>query len=191
MATIGPPNISRNRSSHDENRALILLGGIDEKSHHWSNDDIYRQIGQLIGATPDKFWTISSSPRTPTACVEQLERKYLHQEKVDFFRFEDTARGWVEDQYDRNAEVWVTADSLSMIYEGLTAGCRVGLLPVAWKNENSKFSRSERLLLEKQLVSTIDRPAPEHGAQHATVFNEAARCAEAIQQNLARPGSSS
>ncbi len=61
----------------------------------------------------------------------------------------------MEEQYDKNKVVWVTADSISMIYEALTAGCRVGIFPMQWRKEKGKFKRNEDLLLEKKLVTVI------------------------------------
>ena len=42
-----------------------------------------------------------------------------------------------------------------MIYEALTAGCSVGIFPMRWLRENSKFKRNENLLLEKKLVKSF------------------------------------
>ena len=72
---------------------------------------------------------------------------------LDFFDYRNTPPGWIEKQYDKNNVVWVTADSISMIYEAITAGCTVGILPMRWLRENSKFKRNENVLLEKSLVT--------------------------------------
>ena len=37
LLTVGPPNCSTSSSEHDRSRGLILLGGVDEKSHHWNS----------------------------------------------------------------------------------------------------------------------------------------------------------
>ena len=42
--TIGPPNLSVNKNKHLKNNALILVGGIDEKSHYWKSAKIIEKI---------------------------------------------------------------------------------------------------------------------------------------------------
>ena len=179
--TVGPPNCSEAMAGHDRNKALILLGGVDDKSHHWSSADIDMYIRGLVAIDCGKAWTISSSPRTPGETVDLVERIVAGLDNVTFFRYENTASGWVEEQYARNWTVWVTADSMSMVYEALSAGCQVGILPVAWKNKNNKFNRSETYLLEQGLV--ISFPAWREGTarwKSHEPLHEAGRCAEEI-----------
>jgi mitochondrial fission protein ELM1 len=85
-----------------------------------------------------------------------LEELAASQTHVGFIRSEATPDGWIENAYAQNQTVWVTADSISMIFEALTAGCRVGLLPVQWKKKNSKFGNAERDLIENGWVRTYE-----------------------------------
>lgn len=179
--TIGPPNCSEAKTEHDRNKALILLGGVDPKSHHWSSADIDTSIRELLAIDTGKEWTISSSPRTPGDTVLLVERIAAELDNVTFFRYQETASGWVEEQYSRNKTVWVTADSMSMVYEALSAGCEVGILPVVWKSKKNKFNRSEKYLLDKGLV--ISFQAWKQGTARRKFhvpMNEAGRCAEEI-----------
>ena len=179
--TVGPPNCSEAEAGHDQNKALILLGGVDQKSHHWSSAEISAYIRDLVSTENRMEWTISSSPRTPMESVSQIEKLADHLDHVTFFRYENTAPGWVEKQYSKNGTVWVTADSMSMVYEALTAGCHVGILPVAWKNEKNKFKRSERYLLDHGLV--VSFKAWKEGEAHWNEnkpLDEAGRCADEI-----------
>ena len=108
---------------------------------------------------------------------------------LSFFDFKDTPRGWVEDQYAKSGVAWVTADSVSMIYEALTAGCRVGILPVPWKNARNKFQRSIDFLLLKGLVKVYS-PAESTSllSMAEQNFNEADRCAEEILRKIQPTG---
>ncbi len=102
---------------------------------------------------------------------------------IHFFDYRDTPPGWVEEQYDKNSVVWVTADSISMIYEAITAGCSVGIFPMRWVRENSKFMRNENMLLEKKLVTPFS--SWEKGMTNESEnieLNEAQRCADRILQ---------
>jgi uncharacterized protein len=179
--TVGPPNCSETQAEHDWNKALILLGGVDPKSHHWSSADIEMYIRGLVAIDYGKEWTISSSPRTPGETVGLVERIAAERDNITFFRYENTASGWVEEQYGRNRTVWVTADSMSMVYEALSAGCQVGILPVAWKSKNNKFNRSMTYLLEHGLVISFQawREGTARWNLHEPL-HEAGRCAEEI-----------
>jgi uncharacterized protein len=181
VITVGPPNCSESEEGHDRNKALILVGGVDTKSHHWSSTDIGTFIRDLVRAEKRMEWTISSSPRTPMETVTLIEKMTDELDHVKFFRYENTEPGWIEKQYSMNGTVWVTADSMSMVYEALSAGCRVGILPVAWKNENNKFKRSEKYLLDHGLV--VSYKAWKEGAAQWNAnkpLHEAGRCADEI-----------
>jgi len=75
-------------------------------------------------------------------------------------------------------EVWVSEDSVSMIYEALSSGARVGLLPVPRLKPNSRVLRGIDELIEQRFLTPFSvwqnaghlRTAPE-------TLNEAARCA--------------
>ncbi len=183
MLTIGAPNSSQNKRNHQKECGLILLGGIDPKSHHWDSSRVVKMVEKIVKTDSLKYWTISSSPRTPqdtTAMIRQLADKYKN---INFFDYIDTPRGWIEEQYDKNSEVWVTADSISMIYEAITAGCRVGIFPMEWIKENSKFKRNEIFLIEKNLVTTFTSWEQGSTLQEKKIeLNEAQRCADRILQ---------
>ncbi len=151
--TIGPPNNVIYSDLHDRDKGLILVGGVDPKSHQWRSETVIEQIGNILARNKSVTWTISSSPRTPQETLLQLDRLASQHARATFFRSEDTSVGWIEEQYARNDIVWVTADSISMIFEALTAGCRVGVLPVEWKRRDNKFQRSLDYLLENNRIT--------------------------------------
>ncbi|MCP3928652.1 MAG: hypothetical protein GY705_06075, partial [Bacteroidetes bacterium] len=152
FATIGPPNRSLSEAIHDNKKSLILIGGVDEKSHQWKTQEIIEQVESLIKRDKTILWTISTSPRTPKNTEERLLEISKDKENVKFYPFQETPPGWVEKEYAKNKTVWVTGDSMSMVYEALSGGCNVGILPVNWKKKESKFVRSERFLIENNHV---------------------------------------
>ncbi len=95
--------------------------------------------------------------------------------------FEKTPKGWIEDQYARARLTWVSADSVSMVYEALSAGCLVGVLSVQWKNKNSKLARAIEQSEKNDKILTFEtwkndnRAWPDHAG-----LNEASRCAREI-----------
>ena len=183
MHTVGAPNCSRNKGRHQDNQGLILLGGVDTKSHFWNSAAIAHMVRDIVARENSMQWTISSSPRTPvdTVCLmRELAAAHAH---VRFFAYQETQPGWIEDQYDKNSMVWVTSDSISMIYEALTGGCKVGVIPLIWRKENSKFKRNENLLLEKGLVLSFSSWQQGQSTWRENIqLNEAQRCAKRILQ---------
>lgn len=181
VLTFGSPSLSIDKKRHQPDHGLILLGGLDVKSHHWDGREVSRMIEKLVCQETETVWTASSSPRTPLTTIDivkDLAEKYPH---LTFFDFKDTPSGWVEEQYDKCEVVWVTSDSISMIYEALSAGCKVGIFPMQWIKKDSKFGRNESILLEKGQVKSF--AAWEQGDRlwaNNIVLNEAQRCADRI-----------
>jgi len=176
--TTGPPNTAVDRKQHDPGKGLIVIGGVDKKTHKWNSEEIIWQISCIVKREPDIYWTLSTSPRTPAemnSMCEKLEEKFSN---MKFMPFEQTSRGWIEEQYAIAEYTWVSADSVSMVYEALTAGCHVGVLSVTWKNQNNKIARSIGLLEKSRKIVTFEGWKSSNAAWSANEsLNEAERCA--------------
>jgi len=180
--TLGPPNTVRCEGKQQDDRGLILVGGVDTKSHVWKSEKTAAQLRIIIDRNPALHWTISSSPRTPENTCLSLEAMAASMKNVSFFRSSQTPAGWIEEQYALNRTVWVTADSISMVYEALTAGCSVGVLPVEWLRNDNKFNKSLNFLSREKMIVAFDAwqegtplPAPKD-----ELLDESKRCAEEI-----------
>ncbi len=156
FVTIGPPNISCYTEDKNEKKGLIVIGGIDKKSHIWNGSDICKNVNSIVTKKKDVEWTISSSPRTPDNTENMLKNIASNSSNADFIEFSKTKEGWIEAWYVRSHYVWLTADSVSMVYEALTAGCKVGILPVKWKKKENKFQKGIDYLTNEKLVSTYE-----------------------------------
>lgn len=179
--TIGPPNTNCNNAAHEKGRTLILLGGVDTKSHVWNEVSLLYSLNQIISAQNQTSYILSSSPRTPEAtetAVRELAEEHPH---VSFYPFSETASGWIEAEYVRAEEVWVTGDSISMVYEALSSGCKVGIIPVQWKAKSYKFMQSEKYLYKNGYVLSLeDYLAGIRWSDHNKPLNEAERCANEL-----------
>lgn len=110
--------------------------------------------------------------------LRTLEKEFTN---AQFYTSTETPDGWIEKQYAVNYSVWVTADSLSMVYEALTAGCCVGLLPVEWKRKDSLFQRSENYLLNNELVISYESwLKQDQKIRKVQPLDEANRCVKEI-----------
>lgn len=179
--TVGSPNISLESAEQDPSRSMILLGGEDESSHKWDEQQLVSDLAALIDISEQTSWLISSSPRTPDSTEELIKRELAALPQVNFIPFSETGSGWVEDMYRIHGSVWITADSVSMVYESLSAGCRVGVLPVRWRKRNNKFQRSLEYLLDKKMIVTLSQflQGEKQWLKHEPL-NEADRCAREI-----------
>ncbi|WP_027358426.1 ELM1/GtrOC1 family putative glycosyltransferase [Desulforegula conservatrix] len=175
--TAGPPGINIDRGHHDKTAGLVLIGGIDEKSHYWDQDVILENVEKILKSGSDIKWTVSTSPRTPDSMDVGL-KQITDATGSEFRPFSSTPRGWLESMYDECKTVWVTADSISMVYEALSAGCRVGVIPVLWKKKTVKFQRSFDFLISRGLVAFY--PESPDIEKNMETFDEAGRCAEEI-----------
>ena len=181
VETIGPPNIAKNRNGHDGGKSMILVGGADERSHHWDSKKIFGSIVELLRFSKDQQWTISTSPRTPGDIDELLALLADEYTNVWYIPYRETRPGWIENQYDLHRNVWVTGDSISMVYEALSAGCRVGIVPVQWKRDTNKFLYSTDYLIENKRVITLNQYLQGMPYHHLSQpLNEADRCAKEI-----------
>jgi hypothetical protein len=156
---------------------LILIGG-PSRHHGWDEQNLDAQIEQLVTREHDIAWTLTTSRRTPARTVARLRALALP--NLTVVPHEQTSRDWLPQQLAGSALAWVTEDSVSMVYEGLTAGCATGILDVPARRMG-RVQRGVEDLAGAGLVTTFAqwqagaRPAPP-----AQPFNEAARVADRI-----------
>ena len=106
-------------------QGVILIGG---RSAHfeWDSENICQQVAKICLAQPTLQWTLSTSRRTPEDFAQILQQKKIR--NLTLIPAELTPQGWVREQLERAAQVWVSRDSVSMVFESITAGAPTGLL---------------------------------------------------------------
>ncbi|MFO0977949.1 MAG: mitochondrial fission ELM1 family protein [Planctomycetaceae bacterium] len=165
----------------DAGKGLMLIGG---PSDHfaWSTAQVLEQVTEVIRKSPDMEWTLTTSRRTPPDFVSQWKAMSL---KGSLIPAEDTGPMWLPAQLREAGTVWVTADSVSMLYEALTAGGNVGLFELPHR-KTSRVTRGVNGLITQQRVQTLNgwRTEQFRGLNHH-ILNEAARCAEHLLQTIA------
>lgn len=125
VATRGVLNTAQASQYQKPTQGLFLIGG-PSKHHKWDEKTLLAQIRQVVKQTPEMHWALTTSRRTPPETEEAL--KGLRRIGVEVIPVADTDAGWVIDAITVSAQVWVTEDSVSMIYESLTAGAATGIL---------------------------------------------------------------
>ncbi len=201
LVTRGALNRIQPSAALETSRGLLLIGG--PSAHFvWNNENLYRQIAAIVAADPAIHWTLTTSRRTPADFLEHLppcppalsgdgerERPKTPSSLVREGReslllkivpFAETGPDWLPAQLAHTGQVWVTADSVSMVYEALTAGAAVGVLSVPVKHANRVSRGLERLAAESWVTLFADWSPGQALPRPPQTFNEAQRCARWI-----------
>lgn len=151
LVTEGPLNRIRVSDTLSPNQGLMLIGGTSQH-FAWDNAAIELQIKSLLARTPDMFWTLTNSRRTPADFLGQLPAH----PNLTLVPHAATSADWLPTQLARCGTVWVTPDSASMVFEALSAGADVGVfdLPV---NPRSRVGWTLARLADAQRVTCFMR----------------------------------
>lgn len=177
IATRGVLNTARPSPERAVDKGLFLIGG-PSKHHGWDTPGLLAQIDAILAATPAMRWTLTTSRRTPADSEAALLA--LRERGVDVRPVRDTPPGWAMEQVARSAQAWVTEDSVSMVYESLTAGAATGLLAVPRLGETRITAGVADLQREGVVTNFADWQR--EGALHAppTRLSEAERVAAVV-----------
>ena len=126
LATTGVMNpVIPRYEGRDSATGTFLIGGVNE---HYAWDDAYviGQVEKICLAQPGVRWTLTDSRRSPDVFLPTLKAKGLA--NLELISWRDTQRGFIKQQLDTTGQLWVTRDSVSMVYECITSGAPTGLL---------------------------------------------------------------
>lgn len=171
------PSIKR-----DSRQGIFLVGG---PSRHfvWSDENVLRQI-LSVTQKEQMHWTLATSERTPGSFVRVWRTQVPG---IPLMTSQECSSQWLPEQLAKCGTAWVTCDSMSMIYEALTAGTRVGLLELPRLN-NDRISRNIRRLIAAGLtVTTSQWLAGRKLPVQIRPFSESNRCAAIIAERLLQP----
>ena len=156
---------------------VILIGG-PSKHHSWNEELLVSQINRLIERHKQRF-ILSTSRRTPIGTVKLLEQI----PGLDYQPFDQLEPTWLTDTLGQANSVWVTADSISMMYEVLTVGANLGILEVP-VSRNDRISRVAQNLLSKAYATSFLQWEKTGVVKTSPQLNEASRLAGLIEQHF-------
>lgn len=177
IVTRGALNTITPSAKHEKNKGLIMVGG-PSKHYKWDNEGLIKQIIDITGHSPEISWAVTDSQRTPPLTREALQSYTAT--NINYYAHEKTGRDWVPEQLAKSGRVWVTADSVSMIYEALTSGAQTGILSVP-ERSNDKITGIIKALDNDGLITTYRGwKYGEISPINKQYLNEANRCARKL-----------
>jgi len=151
FVTEGPINLMEYSKEKNSEEGLILVGG-ESRHYKWENDVVLSQVKEAINSSLDVSWTISDSRRTPEKFREVLMDIDLP--KTKYIPFAKTSSSWLVKKLKSSNYVWITPDSVGMIYEALSSGALVGTFLLS-KKRSSRVARNLDFLIKNGWVRTI------------------------------------
>ena len=165
---------------HDPGRGLVLIGGPSDH-HSWDHDNLLRQINRVVGNSGLQ-WLITDSPRTPENTSEALTA--LQSATVRYATCKGLGPSWLPGQLGRAGVIWITEDSVSMIYEALTSGAMVGLLEVPRKRDSRVTRIADELSNQSMVTLFRDWCAGKALSSPSYALNESGRCARLLLEKF-------
>lgn len=160
-------------------KGMILIGG-PSKHFGWDDQLVVDQLKAVVDRSTS--WLLTTSRRTPESFLPLLEQAGLS--NLELVPFDQTGPGWLGEHLPQAERCWVSGDSVSMVFESLTAGCAVGILELPPQASN-RITRGLQLLIDDHKVTPFSRwqenpalPLPK------SPFNEAERCATLVRERL-------
>lgn len=161
--------------------SLLFLVGGPSKHVSWDDAVILQQVEALVAAiNPGVVWRITDSRRSPASLSAALQQKYGER----FQPFAQCPPGWLAERLAVTETVWASEDSVSMVYEALTAGCRVGLLRLEETAADGRVMRGVERLIADGLVTDFSDWCRTREMRAAGRFNEASRVAALLLQKI-------
>jgi uncharacterized protein len=179
--TIGALNHVPETAPVKQPNGVILVGG-PSKSHGWNVVLTAEAIAAVIRARPELKWIMTDSRRTPTGFLDEIRAQNL---PVEITPHQQTPSDWVPTQLMAATEAWATEDSVSMIFEAVTAGARTGILPVPVTEPDADPVRAVHNLAREGYATRYEEwsrngqqlPAPKP-------LHETGRCADLVLKKL-------
>ena len=162
-----------NKRIKDSKKSLILIGGTS-KNFIWDSNYLINQIEDLINNNSSIKFLLSTSRRTPQDFIMKLRN--IRKKNLIIVPLKDQEENWLENNFNNTKIAWITEDSISMIYESLTAGQQVGILKQK-KSKNNRIKNSLNMLRKEGYIF-YDEDGNYKINRKVKIFpNEAKKCA--------------
>jgi mitochondrial fission protein ELM1 len=150
--TEGAMNVLGHQTHHSSNKGLVLIGG-DSKHFSWPSKQVTAQVCAIIDSQPELEWTVTDSRRSPERQLSDVQTACPN---ATMQNHNNCPKGWLVEQMRYANSIWVTPDSVSMVYEALSSGADVGLIELSPKAQN-RINRSMLALIAEKKVSSVSQ----------------------------------
>lgn len=176
------PRVAGSRKLPSKKLGLILIGGAS-KHYIWDDDAILQQIESVVAKSTDiDQWVLGNSRRTPESFLVKIKQRQL--DRVDVVEHQNTGASWLPSSMSRSQRIWVTPDSVSMVYEAITSGAETSIFDLEPKQE-SRIVKGVNRLLGKNLISKW--PVMEPGGQQPELWEADRAAVWVLERMLCRP----
>ena len=177
IATLGVLNTVKPSAERVTTQGLILIGG-PSKHFAWSNSKVAAQVSRIVSSSPQLRWTVADSRRTPASFSTTLA---AHSgAPVSVVHHANVAPEWLPQALSNAGQVWVTEDSVSMVYESLSAGAPTGLISIDRRLPNRVTRGIDALVGNGRVTRLTDWTPGQPPVGSSQALDESARCAALI-----------
>ncbi len=160
------------------NGKMILIGG-PSSSHGWDGKAL---LDALAEVSKEGHWQLTDSRRTPEGFIDEIRKRVPG---IEIFPHQQTAPEWLPGKLASAEEAWATEDSVSMVYETLSSGAKVGLLPAPRHEGTSRILRGIEDLISKGFLTPFaDWQRSGMLTAPPETLREADRCARIVVDRL-------
>ncbi|WP_295800689.1 ELM1/GtrOC1 family putative glycosyltransferase [uncultured Microbulbifer sp.] len=163
----------------DPCRGLLLFGG-PSKHFHWDVQAVTTATEQLLRQPLQ--WVVSDSRRTPEGTLTQLADS-----GAELWDWHRCPPGWLAEQMARAGRIWVTGDSISMVFEALQSRAQVGIIPLPSRKPANKVRGAVQRLVDQGLVWDRIGSFSRDNWQPREPFNQQVSCARALLHRCGIP----
>jgi mitochondrial fission protein ELM1 len=149
---------------------LMLIGG-DSSHFVWDDTQVIKQITEIIESDKQVSWTLTTSRRTPDSFLQLLDGL-----QITVMSFEETDKTWLHEQYKKAGRIWVTPDSVSMVYEALSSGAVSNVFSLLPKGKISRVRMGLENLIDMGSVRTF-----EYWKEHPSIEEVSSSCNESTR----------
>ena len=180
LLTNGALNSIHPEPGAEKKETLLLIGG-PSKEFGWDEDHLLTQLSTIARFNTGQM-VLTTSRRTPPDFISLLTPACP---SIRIEPVETTAPDWVTKHLASAREVWVTQDSVSMVYEALSSGAPVGIIemPVHPKRVGrapSRVARGLASLVQEGYVTTFTQWLSRRRLTPGKPLHETDRVAEYI-----------
>lgn len=159
-------------------RGLILLGG-PSKHFAWDGAAVRSSVSRLLEAPGQ--WVVSDSRRTPDGTLEGLDGS-----AAEICHWSDCPPGWLAEQLAQAEQIWVTGDSVSMLFEALQSEARVGVIHLPSRRRANKVRAAVQRLLDQGIVTDRESDAKQPVLSPRAPLGQQVTCARALLRRCNR-----